>query len=59
MKVKVRLDGMVAMIHDAEGFANQVKYVSQGPLENMNFFHVSTYELILCENSLCSDELSI
>ena len=30
MKVKVRLDGMVAMIHEAEGFANQVKYVSQG-----------------------------
>ena len=39
MKVKVRLDGMVAMIHEAEGFANQVKYVSQG-LGNMNFFSV-------------------
>ena len=46
------------MIHDAEGFANQVKYVEKG-IGNMNFFHVSTYELILCENSLCSDELSI
>ena len=57
MKVKVRLDGMVAMIHEAEGFANQVKYVSQD--SNMNFFHVSTYELILCENSLWSDEMSI
>ena len=50
MKVKVRLDGMVAMIHEAEGFANQVKYVSQG---------IGAYRLTIYFFSLISNHLYI
>ena len=40
MKVKVRLDGQIAIIHQPEGISRVVKYVSQG-LGNINFFVVS------------------
>ena len=39
-KVKVRLDGMIAMIHEPEGISRVVKYVDNS-VGNMNFFHVS------------------
>ena len=40
MKVKVRLDGQIAIIHKPESISRVVKYVSQG-LGNINFFVVS------------------
>ena len=42
-KIKVRLDGMVALVHVPEdASANVVRYVEEG-VGNMNFFHVRSY----------------
>ena len=46
-KVKVRLDGMIAMIHEPEGISRVVKYVDNS-VGNMNFFHVSFYQEYVC-----------
>ena len=46
-KVKVRLDGMIAMIHEPEGISRVVKYVDNS-VGNMNFFHVSLYQEYVC-----------
>ena len=41
IKMKVRLDGMVALVHVPESASDVVKYVGLSAADNMNFFHVS------------------
>ncbi len=41
IKIKVRLDGMVALVHVPQSASKVVKYVGLEAKDNMNFFHVS------------------
>lgn len=40
IKVKVRMDAMIALVHQPEGASRVVKYVDEPNSANMNFFHV-------------------